>query len=131
MRLTVQDQRIDGAPDVVHRGMSHYFNFARLGIDLDLADLSAVGEADDRKRLVGDAGERPLQILWQVLARDGGRGNLEDADFAIGAGDSVSPTLELDVNFTRLEQEARDLAALRSAACHPVSLASEPKVQIV
>ncbi len=41
-----------------------------------------------------------------------GRSNLEDADLAIGASQPVSPTLELDVDFASLEQEARDLAAL-------------------
>ena len=112
MRLTVQDQRIDGAPDIVDRSVADDFNLAGFGIDLDFADLRAIRKARDRKRLVGDAGERPLQILWQVLARDGGRGDLEDADLAIGAGDPVSAALELDVDFAGLEQEAGDLAAL-------------------
>jgi hypothetical protein len=38
MRLTVQDQRIDGAPDVVHRSIVDYSDLAGLGIDLDFAD---------------------------------------------------------------------------------------------
>ena len=112
MRLTVQDQRIDGAPDIVNCSVPHDFNLARFGINLDFADLRSIRKARDGKRLVGDAGERTLQILWQVLARDGGRGNLEDANFAIGACDSVSPTFEFDVDFASLEQEAGDLAAL-------------------
>jgi hypothetical protein len=104
MRLTVQDQRIDGAPDIVNCSVPHDFNLARFGINLDFADLRSVREAGDRKRLVRDAGERPLQTLWQVLARNGGRGDLEDADLAIGAGDTVSAALELDVDFARLER---------------------------
>ena len=112
MRLTMQDQRIDGAPDVVHRRVTDDLNLACFGIDLDFTDLRAVGKARDGERLVGDAGEGPLQIPWQVLARDGGRGNLKDADFAIGAGDPISAALELDVDFASLEQKARVLAAL-------------------
>src|SRR5260370_27249471 len=85
---------------------------ARLGIDFDFAQLRSVGEAGNRKRLVGDAGERPLQILWQVIARNGGRGDLEHADLTIGAGDTVSAALELDVNFASLKQETGDLTTL-------------------
>jgi hypothetical protein len=104
VRLTVQDQWIDGAPDVVNRCVADDFNLARFGINFDFADLRSVREAGDRKRLVRDAGERSLQTLWQVLARNGGRGDLEDADLAIGAGDTVSAALELDVDFARLER---------------------------
>ena len=50
MRLTMQDQRIDGAPDIVHRSIADDLYFARFGIDLGFADLRAVGEAGDRKR---------------------------------------------------------------------------------
>src|SRR6266446_6312962 len=96
----------------VHRGVTDDLNLACFGIDLDFTDLRAVGKARDGERLVGDAGEGPLQIPWQVLARDGGRGNLKDADFAIGAGDPISDALELDVDFASLEQEAGDLASL-------------------
>src|SRR5580704_2258721 len=112
MRLTVEDQRIDRAPDIVNRCVADDFNLARFGINFDFADLRSVWEAGDRKCLVGDAGERPLKILWQILARNGGRGDFEDADLAIGAGDTVSVALELDVDFASLEQEAGDLAAL-------------------
>jgi len=112
MRLAMQDQRIDGAPDVVHRSIANDLNFARFGIDFCFADLRAVREAGDGERLVGDAGERPLQVLRQILASDSGCGNLEDVDFAIGSGNQVSAALELDVDFTSLEQEAGDLAAL-------------------
>jgi hypothetical protein len=45
----------------------------------------------------------------QVVARNAGRGNLEDADLAIGAGDTVSATLEFDVNF--------DFASLELSGC--------------
>jgi hypothetical protein len=60
MRLTMQDQRIGGAPNIVHRCIADNSNLARFGIDLDFADLRVVGKARDWERLVGDAGERAL-----------------------------------------------------------------------
>lgn len=87
MRLSVQDQRIDGASDIVNRRIADDLHLARVGIDFYFAYLGTVREAGDRERLVGDSGEWPLQILWQVLARDRGRRDLEDADLVIGAGD--------------------------------------------
>jgi hypothetical protein len=75
MRLTVQDQRIDSAPNIVHRGIADDLDLACFGIYFDFADLGAIRKARDRKRLVGDAGKWTLQILWQILARTGGRGN--------------------------------------------------------
>ena len=55
MRLTMQDQRIDGAPDIVNRCVGDDLHLARFGIHLDFADLRSVRKARDRKRLIGDA----------------------------------------------------------------------------
>jgi hypothetical protein len=74
-------------------------HLARFGIDLNFADLRSVGKARDRKRLVGDAGERTLEILWEILARDGSCGNLEDADVTVRSGNTVSAALELYIDF--------------------------------
>jgi hypothetical protein len=90
-------------PDIVNSRIADDLHLACVGIDFDFADLRAVGEAGNRERLIGDSGEWPLQILWQVLARDRGRGNLEDADLAICTGDPVSAAIELDVDFASLE----------------------------
>ena len=62
LRLAVQDQRIDRAPDIIDGGIADDRDMAGLGIDLDLADLRAVGKARDRQGLVGDGGERPLPL---------------------------------------------------------------------
>lgn len=112
MRLPVQDQRIDRAADIVDRSVADDLNLARLGIDLDLANLRTVGKARNRKRLIRDAGERPLQIPRQVLVGGRDRGDLEDADLAIGAGHPKSTALELNVDFAGLERKTRDLVAL-------------------
>ena len=108
MRLTVQDQRIDGAPDIVHGSVPDDLHLTCIRIYFDFAYLRAIGEACNRERLVGNAGEPSLHGLWQVLARDGSGVDLEDGDLSIGAGDPVSATLELDVDFASLEQEAGD-----------------------
>ena len=87
MRLAVQDQRIDRAADIVDRGIADDLDLAGIGIDLDLADLRAIGKARDRQGLVGDAGKRSVQSGRQVVALHGGGGDLEEADLAVGAGD--------------------------------------------
>jgi hypothetical protein len=69
MRLTVKDERIDCTAHIIYRGVADDLNLAGIGIDLDLADLRAIGKARDRERLVGNAGERPLQFLWQLRCR--------------------------------------------------------------
>src|SRR4051812_24960424 len=47
----------------------------------------------------------PIRLVSPTTAA---RGNIEDADHAIGAGDTVTTALKLDVNFAGLEQEACD-----------------------
>ena len=45
MGLAMQDQRIDGAADIVDRGVAHDLDVPGVGVDLDLADRAA-----ERKR---------------------------------------------------------------------------------
>ena len=62
MRLAVQDQRIDRAPDVVDRSVADDLDLAGIGIDLDFANMRTIGEACDRQGLVGGCAERSLQL---------------------------------------------------------------------
>jgi hypothetical protein len=55
MRLTMQDQWIDGARDIVDGSVSRDFNRACIGVDFDFADLRAVREGGDGERLVGES----------------------------------------------------------------------------
>jgi hypothetical protein len=50
MRLTMQDQWIDGARDIVDGSVSRDFNRACIGVDFDFADLRAVREGGDGER---------------------------------------------------------------------------------
>src|SRR5580692_10606295 len=85
---------------------------AGVGIDLDLADMRAVGEG--RRRLlvhmadvqgVGHAFGQ-LHALAQLLSQ------FHDADAAVGADDGEAPALELDIRRRRLECDTGDLLAL-------------------
>ena len=61
MGLAVQDHRIDGAPNIVDRGIADDLDRTGLGIDLDLADLRAVWKTRDWQGLVGYRGQK-----WRV-----------------------------------------------------------------
>ena len=52
MGLAVQDHRIDRPTDIVDRGIADDLNRTRFRIDLDFANLRAVGETCDRQDLV-------------------------------------------------------------------------------
>src|SRR4029077_6560002 len=96
---------------IVDRSIADDVDGTGFGVDFDLADLRAVGEARDGEGLVGDTGERSLQFRRQVGARRCG-GDLEDADLAIGAGNTEPTALEHDVDLAGFEQKAGDFAAL-------------------
>ena len=59
VRLSVNDERIDGAARIVDCGITHDLGRAQLRIDLDFAHVAAVGEACVLYRLVAKGGERP------------------------------------------------------------------------
>ncbi len=86
MRLAVQDHRIDGTADIVDRGVTDDPDRTGFGVDLDLADLCPLREARDRR---------------QVGARCRRRGDLEQPDLTIGAGDAEPGLRELDLAILR------------------------------
>ena len=84
MHLAVHDHRIDRAPDIVDRGVAHDLHHAGLGIDLDLADMAAIGERREVHGLVADA-VQAAQVVRQIVALHRRGRDLEDADRAVGA----------------------------------------------
>src|SRR5215831_10010608 len=62
----MQDQRIDCTPDIIDRRIADDPHATRLGIDLDLTDLRAVGEAPDQYRLVGNAGQSAMHAAMAM-----------------------------------------------------------------
>ncbi len=98
MGLAVQDERVDRAPDIVDRGVADEIDRAGIGIDFDLADLRAVGEARERDGLVRHRAQRPLQIRRQIRPRRRRLRHRENAERAVGAGDARKlRATELDV----------------------------------
>ena len=65
--LTVEDERVDRAADVVHRRVAHDRDIAGLGIDLDLADRAAEGKPALRIISSPSAGQRPPQSSARSL----------------------------------------------------------------
>ena len=101
MGLAVQDQRIHRAADIVDRGVAVDPGDAGLGIDLDLADMPAVGIGADPAVDIGLVGDRP------ALGRQ-----RQKADAAVGAGDGEAAVGEDDVCLGRFELLGGELAAL-------------------
>ncbi len=66
MRLAVQDQWVDGAADIVDRGVAGDFDTPGLGIDFNLADVKAMREGGDLAHHLADAGEGAAQLLGQA-----------------------------------------------------------------
>src|ERR1700732_962917 len=67
MRLAVQDQRVDGATDIVDRRVAGDFDTPGLGIDFNLADVKAMWEGGDLTIHLTGAGERAAQLLGQTV----------------------------------------------------------------
>ncbi len=66
MGLAVDQQRVDGAPDIVDGGVADDFHNAGVRVDFDLADVAAVAEAGRRLVNLGLAGERAVQLFRQI-----------------------------------------------------------------
>ena len=45
-----EQERVDGAPEIVDDGIALDYDAAGIGIDLDLGDLAAVGESFQKRR---------------------------------------------------------------------------------
>ena len=105
MRLAVQDHRVDRAAHVVDGGVAHHVDGAGLGIDLDFADLGAVGEAG-RAHLLGMLGGQ------RIPPRLDGLGDLEERDASVGAENREPAVLEDDILDRRLQHVRRDGLAL-------------------
>ena len=80
MGLAVQDQRVDGAADVIGRAIAHDLDGAGLGIDLDLTDRTAVGIAAGGERHVALGCKRAAQGVVEIVELLRGARHLEDAD---------------------------------------------------
>ena len=106
MYLAGERQRIDDPAEVVDRGKVDESDHARVGIDLDLADVAAVGKGGGFRR-EGTAADEGAAV-----ALAGRRGNAEEVGRAVCAGHGEAPIGKLDVARRRLEKFGRDRLGL-------------------
>src|SRR4029077_6777605 len=113
MDLALDEHRVHHRAEIIAADVAIHMGLARLRIDLDLGDVTAVGE---------DAGDGGAHFRVVEGARHAGREvcrlaqsrrEIDDADRAVGAGNGEAPFREFDVLDARLEQRGRrKLAAL-------------------
>ena len=86
-RLSVDDERIDGAADIVDRDVTENIDLAGVGVDLDFADGAAARIAGNigllRDLLPEWTGEVFRQVSFDCRPR-----HVEDADGVVGADDA-------------------------------------------
>ena len=107
----MHDQRIDRAPDIVDGRVASDFDDPGLRVDLDLADVAAIGKTCEVVGLVAFGRERAAQLVWQIVAPQCLSGNLEDSERAVGALDPEPALGEFEVGGSRLQYMAGDLQA--------------------
>ena len=112
VHLPVDQHGIDDAAEVVDGGIVDDVHRPGLGIDLDLADVTAVGEGavDGFRPAVGV--EPRLHALRQIGGVSRLRRQFHDVDGAVGAGDGEVAVGEADVRRRDFEQIGGDLRAL-------------------
>ena len=113
MGLSVHDQRIDAAADVVDRCVAHDLGAAGLRIDFDLGDRASVGKYRIVHFIVGNDGDAILEIGRQIVARRL-LGELEEIEAAIGFGRTEPAVVECDLFGRGAEGNCGDLLAPRN-----------------
>ena len=114
MQLALNNDRVDHGAEVVDGGVFHHLDHAGLGIDLDLADMTAVGKRRGARAVAHVLHvERGGGAFRQVDARAQLGREVHDADLRVGSGDHKAAARELDVGGGSLEHMRGDfLAAL-------------------
>ena len=97
--LAVHDQRVDRPPDIVDRGVAEDLDRPGLGVDLDLADVAAVGK------------DRGVHLVVRDRGKPGAGSGLEERQAAVGAGDEIPSVRVPDVDRGGLQTVGRRLPA--------------------
>ena len=116
--LALEQQRIDGAAEIVDHGVALDGDGAGIGIDLDLDDVAAVGKGL-RRRHADMGGIEPGRHAGRQFFRIARRfRHFEDIEAQIGAGHAERAVGESDVlrrDFQKMRGELRALADDRLA----------------
>src|SRR6185437_1355391 len=87
MDLTLEEQRVDDDAAVVDGGVALDLDLAGLGIDLELADMAAIGEIGRGRRESSHGFEADAERGRPAHRRMGAPGDIDERDRAVGAGD--------------------------------------------
>src|SRR5215470_15415437 len=110
--LAVHDQRVDGAPDIVDRGVAHDLYHPGIGVHLDLADVTTIGETGEVHGLVAFGSERSAQFVRQVVAAPRPGRDLEQSDRPVGAFDAEPAVDKFEIGRGGFQDVACDLRTL-------------------
>ena len=91
MDLALQRQPVDDSADIVDDDVAQHLGRSGLGIDLDFADVAAVGEVGDLRREARDLVEPGFEPLRQAGRLIGRLGHLLERDGAVGPDDAEEP----------------------------------------
>ena len=112
MYLAFQEQRIDGAADLVDGVVAQDLDGAGLGIDLDLADVTTIG-IGRRAAAIGAGLEQPVFHAGRQAARhERGLGDIDQADRFVGAADGERAFLESEIGLGRFQHMRGDFLAV-------------------
>src|ERR1700680_3524543 len=98
MNLALDDHRINVAPDIVDGGILHDFDDTGVRIDLDLADMAAIGKAGYVDDLVGFGGKWPEQFVRKIIALQRRRRDLEYPELPVGDLDPKAAVSEFQIS---------------------------------
>ena len=104
MDLAFQANRVHHRADIVDHDIADDLERTGIGVDLDLADVAAIGIGV----VVGGEGSRLVEPAFearrQAAGLERGLGNIGDANASVGAGDREVAVGEFDVDVGRFEQ---------------------------
>src|SRR5947209_18865920 len=113
MDLTLDEQRVDDGADIVDHDIAEYLCLAGFRIDLDLADMTAVGEACLMRGNDCGGGEPIFRLIGNARGNMASARHLFDANRAVGSGDAKGAGVKLDIPLTGLETLRGNLAGAR------------------
>src|SRR5947209_19966082 len=96
MDLTLDEQRVDHGADIVDHDIAEYLCLAGFRIDLDLADMAAVGEACLVRGNDRGGGEPIFRLIRNARGNVASARHLFDADRAVSSGDAKGAGVKLD-----------------------------------
>jgi len=115
--LSLQQQRIDDGADVVHDAVAHDLHFAGLLIDLELADVAAVGEILHRRKIGRGRDQPDIHVFRQPSSAPSPPSLHPDGERPVGLGTGETRRRQSDITRIDVEEMRRDRLA---RGCDPL-----------